>query len=85
MENTHRPINTIIDELLNHPDLVRLDWVTKGYIEDQFEDYCDYAEIDVNFDEFWKSKSEELKENSEHMFRYNEYYLSSFLEQYFEK
>ena len=84
MENTHRAISTIIQELLNHPDLVRLDWVNKNFIKDQFESYCEDAEVEGDFDEFWNSKSKELKENSYRMFRYNEYYLNSFLEDYFE-
>lgn len=86
MENEikHRPIGTIIQELLQHPDLVRLDWVTKQYVEEQFEDYCDIKEIEGNFDEFWKSKSEEMNENSALMFTFNEYFLCSFFDEYFE-
>lgn len=80
--NTERPIYEILAELRNHPDIVRLEWVTKQSIKEEFELKCEMQDIEPDFDEFWKKKEKEIKEDSHYIFTYNEYYTSEIIDEY---
>ena len=96
MENkTERPVYEILAELRNHPDIVRLEWVTKQSIEEEFEFKCEMKdihseldndswkkEIENMFNMFWEKKQQEIKQDSHRIFTYNEYYTSEIIDEY---
>ena len=95
-ENKHRPISQIIEELLHHPELLRLEWITKDGIKDEFEFFCEmkgiHSELDTEtfekqierkFEDFWEKKYQELKENSFRFFEFQDDFIPEFIEDYF--
>lgn len=84
MENNtnHRPIMELIDELLQHPELVRLEWITKEGVREECKNWTDNYD-DEKFEKFWENNHKELKENSYKMFDYDSDYLNGFFEKDF--
>jgi len=99
MENEtkqHRPIGELIDEILAHPDSVRLEWVNKLAVEEYYEQWLDSnfynsdtetseipEGIPQTFDEFWEKYQEKLKEEAYLLFSYNDYFFGSFFDETF--
>ena len=69
----------LIDELLQHPDLVRLEWITKEGVREECKNWTDNYD-DEKFDKFWEKNHKDIKENSYKMFDYDWDYLNTFFE-----